>query len=366
MTALGTLRLAHPEYGWLLAGVVLLLPLLLWRIGLWRRDLRALRRRRVLPVRERFAALGPWPFWLCVLLALGLTLLAAARPQARVARVRTAGIDLIVLQDGSASMHVHDVGTTRWQRSMRFVRTLVESLEWEDDRMALALFARIAAPQVRLTRDPNTIFFFLDHLDEVSPFPLADDTTWDTNIELGMYWGMRLLERDEELNGASDNVKAFVLISDGQAWSGAVETALSRARSRNIPVFVVGVGTQAGGLIPEPPPDPLDQRPPSSGPIRSSLNRTALQAIATAGRGVYFDLGQRDDVDVADAIIGSARSRAGSRGVEEAVEELYWWCLAGAAGFLGLSVCFIRDRGEALLQAIGAMAALMAAWPLFR
>src|SRR6266851_7891184 len=99
---------------------------------------------------------------------------------------------------------------------MRFLRTLGESLAWRNDRIAMALFAHIAAPQVRLTKDPNTFFFFLDHLARESPFRLQDDTTWDTNIELGVYWGIRLIEKDEELRGRSPNVKMFVLISDGQ------------------------------------------------------------------------------------------------------------------------------------------------------
>ena len=93
-------------------------------------------------------------------LALALTIAAAARPQTATSIVRTAGVDFVVLQDGSASMHVGDVrrprdGSNRWQRSTRFLRTLGESLRWEDDRVALALFAHIATPQVRLTRDPE-------------------------------------------------------------------------------------------------------------------------------------------------------------------------------------------------------------------
>ena len=90
----------------------------------------------------------------------------------------------------------------------------------------MALFAHIAAPQVRLTKDPNTFFFFLDHLAQESPFRLEDDTTWDTNIELGIAWGMRLIEKDTEIHGKSPNAKAFVLITDGQAWSGEVARAL--------------------------------------------------------------------------------------------------------------------------------------------
>lgn len=367
LASLEEMQFGNPHYLWLLALPALLLPLVMWNVVRWRRDARLMRQRRVIPGGERFAWCGPWPFWWCLLLALTLTILAVARPLVRVDRWRTAGVDLVVLQDGSASMHVRDVGVTRWQRSMQFLRTMTESLEWTDDRMALALFARIAAPQVRLTRDPNTLFFFLDHLSDQSPFPLKDDTTWDTNIELGVYWGARLLERDEQLNGASGNAKAFVLVSDGQAWSGEVDAALALTRSRGLPVFVVGVGTQTGGIIPEPPPDPFDPQPPfSTGPIRSRLDRSALQAIAVAGRGAYFDLNRDADAEVAHAIIGAVRRRAGSRGVEEGVEELYWWCLLAAAGFLCVGTCFIRDSGEARLQAAGTAAALTIVWGLLR
>ena len=361
-----TIELAEPAYAWLFAIVGGLAPLLVWKAVLWRMDARAMRARRIVPVRERIPVLGPWPFWVCVLGALALSILAVARPQIRIARPQTPGIDLIVLQDGSASMHVRDVGATRWRRSMQFLRTLAESIQWTDDRMALALFARIAAPQIRLTRDPNTIFFFLDHLERQSPFPLADDATWDTNIELGLYWGMRLLERDEELNGASGNAKAFVLVSDGQAWSGEVEAALTRARDRRLPVFVVGVGTPVGGMIPEPPPDPLAPARPVAAPIRSTLDRPALQAIATAGRGWYYDLGRQDDTSLAATIVDRARLAAGSRGVEERFEDLYWWCLAGAGVCLGASALFVRARSEAVMQLIGAAVALAAVMAVIR
>src|SRR5207253_2155589 len=83
-----------------------------------------------------------------------------------------------------------------------------------------------ATPQIRLTKDPNTMFFFLDHLKDQPPLRLEDNNTWDTNIESGIYWGMRLIEKDEELHGKSKNAKAFVLVSDGQAWSGDVERSL--------------------------------------------------------------------------------------------------------------------------------------------
>ena len=76
-----------------------------------------------------------------------------------------------------------------------------------------------------------------------------------------------------------------MVISDGQAWSGVVEESLATVRARGIPVFVVGVGTTGGGIIPDP------EREETLAPeIRSTIDRASLNRIATAGGGQYFEL----------------------------------------------------------------------------
>jgi Ca-activated chloride channel homolog len=360
-----TVRFAAPEYVWLLIAPGVLLVGWVWQLTARRRDARRFRQHRRLPVRERFPIFGGLVFWLCLILASTCVILALARPTAATSLVRTAGIDLVILQDGSASMRTADVSGNRWQRSMRFLRTLGESLAWRDDRMAMALFAHIAAPQVRLTKDPNTFFFFLDHLAQESPFRLEDDTTWDTNIELGIAWGMRLIEKDTEIYGKSPNAKAFVLITDGQAWSGEVARSLKIARTNDVPVWVVGVGTSLGGFIPEPERRPNDTSPREP-PIRSSLDRPSLSMIANAGGGEYLELDREGDREIANRIIDATRRRAGSRGLEVANEELYWRCLLAAAGFMCLGLLFLQERVELWLQAAGACAALAFVWTLTR
>ena len=362
---LETVRFADPEYLWLLIAPGLLLVGWVWQLAARRRDARRFRQHRRLPVRERFPIFGGLVFWLCLILACTFVILALARPTAAASLVRTAGIDLVILQDGSASMRTADVSGNRWQRSMRFLRTLGESLAWRDDRMAMALFAHIAAPQVRLTKDPNTFFFFLDHLAHESPFRLEDDTTWDTNIELGIAWGMRLIEKDTEIYGKSPNAKSFVLITDGQAWSGEVARSLKLARTNDVPVWVVGVGTSLGGFIPEPERRPNDTTPREP-PIRSSLDRPSLSMIATAGGGEYLEIDREGDREIANRIIDATRRRAGSRGLEVTNEELYWRFLLAAAVFLGIGLLFMQERIELWLQAAGAAAALAFVWSLTR
>jgi hypothetical protein len=380
---LSGLRFTAPALLPLLAIPAFLLVVWVWQA--WRRhgDVTQMRKHRQLPTRhstERLPVLGDLAFWFCLIAALSAVIVAMARPVAVASLVRSSGIDLVVLQDGSASMRVRDVRSDRWRRSMSFLRTLGESMQWEDVRIALALFATIAAPQVRLTRDPNTFFFFLDHLEDEPPFRIEDDTTWDTNIERGIYWGLRLIDKDAELQANSaatakpaapgppgsasvsaapqrtpprltNKPRAFVLVSDGQAWSGEVAKSIELAQERRIPLFVVGVGTTVGGVIPDPD--------TSRAVISSALDRRSLGVIATAGGGRYFELERESDRDIANAIIDATRRRAESGTVDESVSELYWSALFVAAVFLGLGALFLRDRASLGLQLVAAVVVIV-------
>jgi Ca-activated chloride channel homolog len=352
---LGSLSFAEPLYLWLLPIPAVLVVLWLWQV--WRRRLDARRsaRERVLPMRDRFTPAGDLAFWPCVLVAASLCIVALARPQARVSAVTKAGADIVILQDGSASMWVRDVTPDRWQRSIRFIRAFAEALSWKGDRAALAIFAHLASPQTRLTNDPNALFFFLDHLSERSPFRLEDDPTWDTNLEEGLYWGLKLVETDQEMFGQTTNAKAIVVISDGQTWSGNVAGAVAMARKRQTAVYVVGVGTTTGGLIPEPVRDQSGEPHP---PIRAVLDRDSLREIARAGGGEYFEIGQDPDRDIAFKIILDVRRRSKVSQEAESYQDLYWRFLFAAGIILCLGTFFLKRSTELWWQAAAALAAV--------
>jgi len=354
--SLDTFRFADPLYLWLLAAPAALFVVWIWRFVRRRGDLKRLRSRRALPVRERLGAVGDLAFWAAVLLAASLCIVALARPQALVSTVRKASADIVVLQDASASMYVSDVRPDRWRRSVQFLRTFAETLSWQGDRVALALFAQLAAPQVRLTKDPNALFFFIDHLGDHSPFRLENTTTWDTNIEEGIRWGLRLVEKDEEVFGKNGNPKAFLVISDGQAWSGTVANAVQNARAMKIPVHVVGIGTSTGGMIPEPA-RPDGTRPPPV--IRSVLDRSSLVQLAVAGGGEYFEIGDEPDRIVAFRIVDRLRRRADVVKEVESFDELYGRFLMAAAIVLVVGTAFLRKRTELAWQVAGAVAVVL-------
>jgi hypothetical protein len=145
-----------------------------------------------------------------------------------------------------------------------------------------------------------------------------------------------------------------VLLSDGQAWSGEVEQSIGQAKARGIPINVIGVGTTAGGIIPDP------QRQAGQAILVSSLDRDSLSVIATAGGGRYFELDREPDIDIANAIIATTRARAVSAGVTEGTDDLYWHALACAGVLVALGGFALRDRAAIALQVAAAAGVL--AW----
>ena len=346
---------AAPGAVWLLAVPAVLLLLWCWQAGRRWRDVRALRAARTAPWPERHSVVGALPAWLCLVAAAACLLGAVARPRGTATAVGRAGVDIVVLADASASMHVADVAGGRWARSMRFLRRLGDALSWRDDRVALAAFAHIATPQIRLTRDPNTVFFFLDHLGARPPYRLADDTTWNTDLEQAIAWGLRILDKDEELHGVSPNAQVFLLLSDGEAWSGQVARSIARARDARVPIFVVGVGTLAGDWLPEIP------QPPGEPPVPhaiSRLNRASLMRIADSAGGRYFELDRDADRDIAVAIVDAGRRLAPPKPAEPTVIEFYPRLLLAAVVLAGIGMLFMRGRTELWLQCAATAAAL--------
>ncbi len=356
---------SEPLYLWFL-----FLPALFFLVWLARwvqrkKEVRTFLASRSVPLKEKFTFFGPWLFWLFLTGSMFPTILALARPQKLISIVQSGTVDLVIIQDGSASIWTKDVFPSRWERSVMWMNTLVETLSWSGDRMALTLFAHWAAPQIRFSRDPNVVLFFLDHLREHSPILLKDNTAWDTNLEEGIYWALKMAETDNKIVGASGSGQAFVVISDGQVWSGKVAQALTTARKRNIPVYVIGVGTDGGGRIPYDPKDSwVIEANKDFLNVHSSIDRTSLQNIAREGGGKYFELNRESDREIALEIIRETQKRAGNKKEEKVYADLYWYFLCTAAVMLGLAVSAVREKIE-LWMLLTALALIVTGLALF-
>ncbi len=153
-----------------------------------------------------------------------------------------------------------------------------------------------------------------------------------------------------------------MLLTDGQAFSGVVEDALKLTRARGVPIFVVGVGSLQGGVIP----DPKRVANPEEPMIRSALDRGSLNAIATTSGGRYLELDRDSDVEIANQIIDFSRRRSVAAAPEPAMQPVYWPFLFAAACVAVAGLLFLRDRSELWIQALGAGLVLASVGSLLR
>ena len=98
-----------PQFLWLLVVPVVCVVGWVWRFVARLADLRRLRATRTQPLRERFSIGGDLWLWLCLTVSSALLVVALARPYGVTSLISRPGVDVVVLQDGSASMHVQDV-----------------------------------------------------------------------------------------------------------------------------------------------------------------------------------------------------------------------------------------------------------------
>ena len=122
---------------------------------------------------------------------------------------------------------------------------------------------------------------------------------------------------------------------------------------------VPGVGTLAGGLLPDVKGE--DGAPMlDEGESRlSRLDRESLRQVAVAGGGEYFELDRDGDRRIANAIIDAGKRLAPVVGASETAEEWYWRFMVVAAGFLGAGLVFLRDKVELGVQLVAGAATLV-------
>ena len=273
--------------------------------------------------------------------AAALIAVAAARPQvAGTRKVELHGLDLVVAVDVSKSMLVDDVGATREMaarhlessrlaRARELARAVIDELP--GDRIAPVVFAAAAA-HFPLTEDHLVASNFLRDLGptdlppgsnlaevfRVSRCLLRPDLYDDlgcARIGRRGHGGdplhgesldprPRERDKDERLEQKVERGKAILLFSDGGDSDPAARREVAIAHELGIAVFLVGLGTPAGGVVYD-----IDEftgkrtaqpkRLPDGTTVVSRRDDAGLSALAaTAGDARrYFIAADRGEVD---------------------------------------------------------------------
>jgi len=346
-----------------LAFLALLLPAMTWLA------LRAERRRRAALeafgdplVLARGSALPrrTGARWALRLGALGLALLALARPQLgeRTSELARTGRDVLLLLDLSRSINAADVAGTRL--------ALAKRLAWETvsaapgDRVGLVVFGGSAFLQLPLTSDQDALRLFLD---AASSDDLGDPAT---DLSAALRAAARTFEHEGETGR-----QAILVVSDGESGEGDLDAALDELRAATLPVFAIGVGTTAGGPMPSDSADAPDpyHRDHIGRVVISRLAEEELGRAAEATGGRYARWDREEQLSAMRQAVAAIPTRTlGTRTTSERADR-YQWALAPAvvllliemlvggagrmtglagAALLALAACSAARKGERL------------------
>lgn len=297
-------RFEHPYFLNLLWAVPVLVVLIA-AYGWWRQ--RALARmgaaasiQRLLP---GWSAARFWGKNALFVLAIGLLAIAWANPQAG-AKKQTAmqqSADVFIAMDISQSMLAEDVAPSRLELAKSFTRKLIRALEGE--RIGLIFFAGDAFLQMPLSTDYAAAEMFIT--DAGPDLISSQGTALTPAIELASK------SFDPEPGGG----RAIILITDGEDHDQDAVDRAAQAYRDGIIVFAVGAGTTAGGPIPmgSSAGNELYKRDENGAIVRTQMNQSLLQNIASSGGGVGYLLTQGD---AAVAAIRREMNRLQKREVE--------------------------------------------------
>jgi Ca-activated chloride channel homolog len=275
-------------------------------------------------------------------IALGLILFAAARPQLEgKRRIELRGLDVVMAVDVSKSMLVDDIGptaemaakkleTTRLNRARELATAVIEELP--GDRVAPVVFAG-AASHFPLTEDHQVAARFLLDLGpndlppgsniaqviRASRCLLRPDLYDDPRLECSKigrrgHGGDALRgesldpkdakPEDDKLEQKVERGKAIVIFTDGGEADAEVVREVRMAGELGIALFLVGVGTEKGGVVYEVDPfsgkrTTTPKKDADGNTVTSKRDDAGMAAIAKAGGDErrYLVSGDRGEVN---------------------------------------------------------------------
>jgi Ca-activated chloride channel homolog len=268
--------------------------------------------------------------------AVTMLFVALARPQFgfQQEEVRQQGLDIVVAIDTSRSMLVEDLTPNRLERAKLAVLDLLHQAR--ADRLALVPFAGTAFLQCPLTSDGGVFRQNVEAL-HVGIIPQGGSA-------LGEAIQSALAAFEKE----SGHHKVVVLISDGEDndLDGSAIAAAEKAAKEGLKIFTIGVGTAEGELIriSDEQGRVTFVKDEQGNVVKSRLNETLLQQIATIGNGFYLPLRGAKPMETlyARGLAPLPKNESATRLVKH-FRERYHWPLAMAIMLLIFEM-FLPDR----------------------
>ena len=279
------------------------------------------------------SALGP----ALLLLLRGATLLlvvaALARPQLgrSESRIRTEGIDIVLVLDISGSMWARDYQKgmqpeSRINAAKDVVREFIRARP--NDRIGMVVFGTRAYVASPLTLDHD---WLERNLDRVRVGLVEGNTAIGAGIGTAV----------NRLRNTKAKSKVIVLLTDGgeNVRNPPALEAAKAAREFNVRIYAVGAGSDYKGPI-----QVVDDDGNFRGMIRADLDEDLLKQIATATGGQYFRAADNKSLRKTYSQIDAMEKQKVEMLAYEEWRELFPWFLAPGLGCLLLAVTLEQTR----------------------
>jgi len=216
-----------------------------------------------------------------LLLGLSMLILGLVNPKigTKVEKVKREGIDIVFAIDISKSMLAEDIAPNRLEKSKQVVSQIINNLG--SDRIGIIAYAGSAFPVLPITTDYNVAKMFLQSMNP--GMVSSQGSNLDEAIKLS----------EKYFQGSPNTSKLMIMISDGEDHSEAAkDAAAEEARKIGMKIITIGIGTTAGGPIPNKKNGVIESfhRDKSTGEVVvTKLRPEALEAIAKAAKGGYIN-----------------------------------------------------------------------------
>ena len=306
----------HPQLLWLL----LLLPALLIIYIVWRRRQHAsLRVPSLLFLRDMRGGLRVYlrhSLFALRLLALGLIIVALARPQSSSSwsEDRVEGIDIMLTMDISTSMLAMDFQPNRVEAAKEVAMRFIANRP--NDNIGLVVFAGESFTACPLTQDHATL---INRLREMTPGMIEDQTAIGSGLATAI----------SRLKDSKTKSKVIILLTDGANNTGNIspKMAADLAKTFGISIYTIGVGSGAGEA-------PYPIQTALGVVVRNmpvDLDEPTMRQIADVSGGAYFRATDNESLlAIYKKIDQLEKTKLSTRNYHTTYEEFFVFVLAAA------------------------------------
>jgi Ca-activated chloride channel family protein len=266
------LEFAHPGFFWLLPVVAVMVAYYIWREQRLQGSLSISAAPSFrLPVKSSFPAYRHLGIVLRSL-AVAALIIALARPQTAFSwqNSTTEGIDIMIASDISGSMLAEDFKPNRLEAGKDIAIDFIKNRP--NDRIGLVIFSGESFTQCPLTIDHDVLINLYDQIH----YGMIND---------GTAIGEGLATAVSRLKDSPSKSKVIILLTDGSNNMGSIAplTAAQIAKTFNIRVYTVGIGTHGLARMPVQTPQGTQYVT-----IQADVDEGTLTKIADVTGGKYF------------------------------------------------------------------------------